>query len=75
VTAGTRDILGRERLAALLAGDARQSTGFAAFRLARKAVHTRVAQACDDVATGKPRRYGKVIVREGVIRPGGSTHR
>ena len=36
------------------------------------AFYTRVRQAHTIVATGEPRLYGNVIVRKGVIRPGGT---
>ncbi len=51
---------------------ARRAPGFAVVPLVGDAFYTRVRQAHTIVATGEPRLYGNVIVRKGVIRPGGT---
>ena len=56
----------------IIAVCARRAPDFAVVPLVGDAFYTRVRQAHTVVATGEPRLYGNVIVRKGVIRPGGT---
>jgi L-fucose mutarotase len=58
----------------IIAVCARRAPDFAVVPLVGDAFYTRVRQAHTIVATGEPRLYGNVIVRKGVIRPGGTAH-
>lgn len=59
--------------AEIVAVCARRAPGCAVIPLVGDAFYGRVRAAHAIIATGEPRLYGNVIVRKGVIHPGGAT--